>query len=260
MIETLADSQPADYRELAKRVRSHPFVDGPTRKLVRAWIEREPAHPIPWAPLTKPLSACRVALVSSAGIARHDQTPFDQELERRDPWWSDQSWRPIPLGTTEADVGIYHLHIDPRFGEQDLDCVLPLRRLQELSADGIVGGAATTHCDRMPHCPARTRGRAGLANRELSATLTTSVRGEDAMGYRRFDVDLSGRIALVTGANSGMGERNRDKRFMRGSGSMDEYRADGLALVGATGNGEDEDVPSVRPGVLGALIGNRDNV
>jgi hypothetical protein len=38
------------------------------------------------------------------------------------------------------DAGIYHLHIDPRFGEQDLDCVLPLRRLQELSA-----GAAATH-------------------------------------------------------------------------------------------------------------------
>jgi D-proline reductase (dithiol) PrdB len=142
MIETLAGGQASDYRELARRVRSHPFVDGPTRKLVRSWIEREPAHAIPWVPLTKPLSACRVALVSSAGIARHDQPPFDQELERRDPWWSDQSWRPIPLGTTEADAGIYHLHIDPRFGKQDLDCVLPLRRLQELSA---VGGAAATH-------------------------------------------------------------------------------------------------------------------
>jgi hypothetical protein len=54
-----------------------------------------------------------VALVSSAGIARRDQPPFDQELERRDPWSSDQGWRPIPAGTTAADVGIYHLHIDP---------------------------------------------------------------------------------------------------------------------------------------------------
>lgn len=145
MIETLAGGQSADYRELANGVRSHPFVDGPTRKLVRSWIEREPVHQIPWTPLAKPLSACRVALVSSAGIARHDQRPFDQQLERRDPWWSDQSWRPIPLGTTESDVGIYHLHIDPRFARQDLDCVLPLRRLHELAADGIVGGAAATH-------------------------------------------------------------------------------------------------------------------
>jgi D-proline reductase (dithiol) PrdB len=145
VIETLAGGQPADHGDLARRVRPRPFVDGPTRKLVRAWIEHEPAHPIPWTAVAKPLSACRVALVSSAGIARHDQCPFDQALERRDPWWSDQSWRPIPLGTTEDDVGIYHLHIDPRFAGQDLDCVLPLRRLQELHADGLVGGVAATH-------------------------------------------------------------------------------------------------------------------
>jgi D-proline reductase (dithiol) PrdB len=127
------------------RVGAHPFVDGPTRKLVRSWIEREPAHDVPWTPLPKPLGECRVALVSSAGIARHDQAPFDQERERRDPWWSDQSWRPIPAGTAEADIDIYHLHIDPRFGRQDLDCVLPLRRLWELCDDGVVGSVAGTH-------------------------------------------------------------------------------------------------------------------
>jgi Glycine/sarcosine/betaine reductase selenoprotein B (GRDB) len=104
-----------------------------------------PQQQIPWTPLAKPLGDCRVALVSSAGIARHDQPPFDQELERRDPWWSDQSWRPIPTGTSEADVAIYHLHIDPRFGHHDLDCVLPLRRLRELAADGLVGEVTATH-------------------------------------------------------------------------------------------------------------------
>jgi D-proline reductase (dithiol) PrdB len=139
MTQTLADQQPTDPQELAKRVRSHPFLDGPTRKLVRSWIQHDPP------PQSIPLADCRVALVSSAGIARHHQAPFDQELERRDPWWSDQSWRPIPLGTSEGDVGIYHLHIDPRFGHQDLDCVLPLRRLQELAAEGVVGQVAATH-------------------------------------------------------------------------------------------------------------------
>jgi D-proline reductase (dithiol) PrdB len=145
MTETLVGRQPTDRQELAGRVRSHPFVDGPTRKLVRSWIQREPPPQIPWTPLAKPLADCRVALVSSAGIARHDQPPFDQDLERRDPWWSDQSWRPIPTAITQADVGVYHLHIDPRFGQQDLDCVLPLRRLQELCADHIVGQVAATH-------------------------------------------------------------------------------------------------------------------
>lgn len=166
MTETLADGQPADCRDLAKRVRSHPFGDGPTRKLVRSWIAREPAHQIPWTPLAKPLNACRVALVSSAGIARHDQRPFNQKLERRDPWWSDQSWRPIPLGTTEDDAGIYHLHIDPRFGQQDLDCVLPLCRLQELTADGVIGGAAATHYSFMGYI---------LQPRELLASTAPAI-------------------------------------------------------------------------------------
>jgi D-proline reductase (dithiol) PrdB len=176
MTETLAGGQPADYRDLARRVRSHPFVDGPTRKLVRSWIEREPSHQVPWTPLAKPLSACRVALVSSAGIARHDQRPFDQDLERRDPWWSDQSWRPIPLGTTEDDVGIYHLHIDPRFARQDLDCVLPLRRLQELAAERIVGGAATTHYSFMGYI---------LQPRQLLASTAPAIAA--AMGAEAVD-------------------------------------------------------------------------
>jgi hypothetical protein len=103
----------ADYRELADRARSNPFLDGASRKMVRSWIERESPRPIPWTPLAKPLNACRVALVSSAGIARHDQPPFDEELERHDPWWCDQSWRPIPLATTEDDIRISNLHIDP---------------------------------------------------------------------------------------------------------------------------------------------------
>ncbi|HET7244998.1 MAG TPA: glycine/sarcosine/betaine reductase selenoprotein B family protein [Streptosporangiaceae bacterium] len=179
MTETLAGGQPADYGDLAKQVRSHAFVDGPTRKLVRSWIQREPAHQIPWTRLAKPLSACRVALVSSAGIARHDQAPFNQELERRDPWWSDQSWRPIPLGTTGDDVGIYHLHIDPRFGQQDLDCVLPLRRLQELTADGIVGEAAATHYSFMGYV---------LQPRQLLASTAPAIAAQ--MAAEAVDVAL----------------------------------------------------------------------
>lgn len=51
----------------------------------------------------------------------------------------------IPLGTTEWDVRLYHLHIDRRFGEADLDVVLPMRRLTELASNGIVGRAAPRH-------------------------------------------------------------------------------------------------------------------
>ena len=43
MTQMLVGQQPADGQELAKRVRSHPFVDDPIRKLVRSWIQREPS-------------------------------------------------------------------------------------------------------------------------------------------------------------------------------------------------------------------------
>ena len=109
------------------------LMDPASRKIMRAWAEREPdPHPIPWTPIGKPLSEARVAFISTAAVARHDDRPFDQEGERRNPWWGDPSFRVIPRKTVTADVEVQHLHIDPRPAERDLDCVLPLRRLDEL--------------------------------------------------------------------------------------------------------------------------------
>jgi D-proline reductase (dithiol) PrdB len=124
---------------------SYRFLDFGTRQVMKAWAARQTWGAIPFTPLAKPLGECRVALVSTAGVARNDDRPFDQAHERRDPWWGDPSFRVIPLGTTEADVRLYHLHIDPRFGEADLDVVLPMRRLAELAREGVVGRPAPRH-------------------------------------------------------------------------------------------------------------------
>jgi D-proline reductase (dithiol) PrdB len=126
---------------------SYRFLDFATRQIIRAWVEREARapRPIPWAPLRKPLSACTVALLSTAGVARRDDRPFDLEGERRNPWWGDPTFREIPLGSTEADVDLHHLHIDRRFGRVDLDVVLPMRRLAELAGEGFVGRPAEVH-------------------------------------------------------------------------------------------------------------------
>jgi len=51
----------------------------------------------------------------------------------------------IPHETTAADVGLFHLHIDKRFGEEDLDVVLPTHRLEELARAGFVGRSAPSH-------------------------------------------------------------------------------------------------------------------
>jgi D-proline reductase (dithiol) PrdB len=126
---------------------SYRFLDFATRQIIRAWVEREAraSRPSPWAPLRKPLSACTVALLSTAGVARRDDRPFDLEGERRNPWWGDPTFREIPLGSTEADVDLHHLHIDRRFGREDLDVVLPMRRLAELAGEGFVGRPAQVH-------------------------------------------------------------------------------------------------------------------
>ena len=124
---------------------SYRYVDFATRKIMQAWAARQEPGVIPFTRLRKPLRECTVALVSTAGIARNDDRPFDQKGERRNPWWGDPSFRRIPLGTTEKDIRVYHLHIDPRFGEADLDVLLPMRRLAELASERVVGRPAPTH-------------------------------------------------------------------------------------------------------------------
>jgi D-proline reductase (dithiol) PrdB len=124
---------------------SYRFLDFATRQVMKAWAARQRPGMIPFATLSKPLSECTVALVSTAGIARNDDRPFDQEGERRDPWWGDPSFRVIPMGTSESDVRLYHMHIDTRFGQADLDVVLPMRRLTELAQQGVVRQPAAKH-------------------------------------------------------------------------------------------------------------------
>lgn len=123
------------------------FLDFATRQIIKAWVEREAAstRPIPWTPMARPLADSTVALVSTAGVVRRGDVPFDEERERRDPWWGDPTWRAIPHGTTEAEVELHHLHIDRRFGREDLDVVLPMRRLAELADQGVVGRSADRH-------------------------------------------------------------------------------------------------------------------
>ena len=99
--------------------------------------------------MRKPLRESTVALLSSAGVALRTDRPFDQETERRNPWWGDPDYRVIPNGATEQDVRLYHMHIDPCYAERDLNCLFPITRLNELAAAGEVGGIAAHHYSTM---------------------------------------------------------------------------------------------------------------
>ena len=74
---------------------SYRFLDFATRQVMKAWAARQERGVIPFTPLARPLRECTMALVSTAGVARNDDQPFDQERERRDPWWGDPRSRGV---------------------------------------------------------------------------------------------------------------------------------------------------------------------
>jgi D-proline reductase (dithiol) PrdB len=117
-----------------------------SRTIMQSWTAHEhPPDVVAWAPINKPLDQCRVALISSAGVALRTDKPFDKQGERDNPFWGDPSWRELPCGVGAADVTISHLHIDPTPALQDIDVVLPVHRLGELVADGVVGAINSRH-------------------------------------------------------------------------------------------------------------------
>lgn len=129
----------------SKQVDSYRFLDRLTKKLVQTWIGLEKPREIPWTPLSKPLADSTVALISSAGLALKTDRPFDQEGEKRNPWWGDPSYRVLPGTATAEDVALYHLHIHPRVVKQDLNTLLPLQRLLEFEDRAEIGRSAANH-------------------------------------------------------------------------------------------------------------------
>ena len=130
---------------MSKTVDSYRFISGITRRMIKSWIKMETPRPIPWTPLSKPLSECTVAVLSSAGLAMKDDLPFDQEGERKNPWWGDPSYRILPKTASKDEVRLYHMHIDPSYAEQDLNCLFPLERLQAMEDSGRIGRVSPRH-------------------------------------------------------------------------------------------------------------------
>jgi len=111
-------------------------------------FEAEPQldHEPVWAEMEVSLDRARVGLLSSAGIFLADaQEPFDVERERREPTWGDPTLRMIPDGVAQSQINATHLHINTADLVTDLNVALPIHRLDELVADGLIGEAAPEH-------------------------------------------------------------------------------------------------------------------
>jgi D-proline reductase (dithiol) PrdB len=103
-----------------------------------------------WAPFSKRLSEARIALISSAGLylkASHD--PYDTERERSHPEWGDPTWRAIAASAEPGDLGVAHLHINDEDLVADPEVALPMRGLDQLVEEGVIGRAAAQHVSVM---------------------------------------------------------------------------------------------------------------
>lgn len=102
--------------------------------------------PVPRATLKKPLSRCRVALVSSAGLVRPGDPPFDETIKG-----GDYSYRIIPAAADVRSLEEHHRSNSFDHGgiEADRNMGMPLDRLHELARAGEIGEVAPRHVSLM---------------------------------------------------------------------------------------------------------------
>lgn len=89
----------------------------------------------PWTPLSKPLSASKLGLLSTSGAYAVGQVAYHYK--------DDTSIREIPSDTAPENIRFSHITenylVDPK---KDPDCILPLREINQAADAGIIGSVA----------------------------------------------------------------------------------------------------------------------
>lgn len=116
---------------------------------LRAWIQffiENGGHDgvIPWTPFPGALKNLTFSMVTSAGINHKSDPPFDMEREKEHPTYGDPSYRAIPRETRSSDIDVNHLHINTDYIKEDINVILPLERMIEFEAEGVIGCLAPT--------------------------------------------------------------------------------------------------------------------
>ena len=90
---------------------------------------------VPQARLTKRLADCQLTFVSSAGVQPKGTMPFDVVHPV-----GDYTFRRVPSAARPDDLEIHQLKYPTVGANRDLNVIFPVERLQELAADGLIGG------------------------------------------------------------------------------------------------------------------------
>ena len=96
----------------------------------------------PWVEMSKPLSECKVALVTTAGLHVRGDNPFTTAKNG-----GDASFRVIPRITDPADIVQSHTSIgfDRTSIYKDINITFPIDRLNELVALGKIGSLSDNY-------------------------------------------------------------------------------------------------------------------
>ena len=88
----------------------------------------------------KPLAESRVAVVTTAGLTTDSASLWSQ---------SDEGFTVLPHGTTDLSFAHFSPNFDRSGFNLDVNTVLPIDRLDEMAADGIIGSVAERHISFM---------------------------------------------------------------------------------------------------------------
>ena len=89
---------------------------------------------VPLARLSKPVFQTRLTFVSSAGIQPKGTMPFDVVHPV-----GDFSFRRVPSASRVSDLEIHQIKYPTTGALKDLNVIFPIERLQELTAQGVIG-------------------------------------------------------------------------------------------------------------------------
>lgn len=116
-------------------------LDPESQEFIRNYQCRSDGDPA-WVQLSKPLDQCKVALITSSGLIRKTDKPFDLGNASGDP-----TFRVIPSDTDPADLtlSIVSANWDRSGFAMDVNVVFPIDRILELAEEGIIGSVADEH-------------------------------------------------------------------------------------------------------------------
>lgn len=90
--------------------------------------------------LAKPLSECKIALLSTAGVHLKTDSPFNLDLHP-----GDHTIRIVPGDAREEDLTVTHMYYDTKSAKKDTTIVFPVRQLKELEQSGVIGAVSDIH-------------------------------------------------------------------------------------------------------------------